>query len=244
MSLKKERKANWDRLKKEVAWSRLLPDKYHRWLVGKYKSEGKNFAFTSHEAIEDIENFPIADFKTAREIYRAYAHALGHAQHVFRRHRDMIPLGARAFVLDGQYKEYLENGHNIEQIWEKFNEVMLGYQIIPVVSDPSDEHKYKLMDVVDYIDHLESLAKRFSTGLRRVGTNLYDTSRALPAIRDKFVKPIADDHEHLALEWAKRFDCSHCDRTFVGEENYQSHLERRHPEIPDLVNHHNKEHSD
>jgi len=96
------------------------------------------------------------------------------------------------FLKSGQYEEYLKKGLSEEEIFRKFVDTMLSYEVIPLYSDSDDDYKYKLLDLPSYFEMLNSRIRKISTEFEHKINIVRSTARIAPKETRKELGVILD----------------------------------------------------
>ena len=149
----------------------------------------------------------------------------------FMKERKVTQYGLDVFWQSEEYQRYIHEGHTNEELWHKFMKAAFSWDIYPLWSDPSDEHRYKLLGLYDYISLLSKRRKA-------IQSEVSSRAEEIKAIEPKIsilslLKPLDGQTQELRpYETLKlmpaRHECPLCHNVYISAEKLAEHLERDH----------------
>jgi len=96
--------------------------------------------------------------------YDAVAIKNYHKLHAFfSKHRKIMLQLMDKFIQSGEYEKYIQNGLSENEIFQRYMDFLLSWEVVPLHSDSEDGWKYKLLDLDSWMEMLNSRIRRIGT---------------------------------------------------------------------------------
>ena len=102
---------------------------------------------------------------------------------IFQKHRKKMKYKMQDFVILGEYHKLLEKGLSEKEIFIKFRDYCVSWDVIPVYADKHDEYKYHLLTLPEWM-------KMIDNRIMLIGQEFKNKIDSLRHARDMFPKEI------------------------------------------------------
>lgn len=149
----------------------------------------------------------------------------------FKKERDITQYALDVFWASEEYQRYASEGYNDEGLWQMFMYAAFKSEVYPLWADFADEHRYKMLELPDYIELLNRRRHAMHTEVLR-------RTEEVMAIEPKIsissmLEPLDGrveelrPYEKLKLMPARQ-ECPLCHKVYISAEKLSQHLERDH----------------
>lgn len=127
-----------------------------------------------------------------------------------------------SFFSDKEYDEAKAAGLSDAEMFRKLVEAALSYDVYPVYSDPNDEHRYKLFDMVSFVELMGLRARAIVKEVERKGEQLELAFSKIPELRGLYARPqLTGDGVVMALP--PGIECDQCGKHFSDQPTFVVH---------------------
>lgn len=149
----------------------------------------------------------------------------------FKKERELTQYALDIFWDSEEYQRYASEGYNDEDLWRMFMYAAFKSEVYPLWADPADEHRYKMLELPDYIYlltmrrkalHKEALRRTEEVMAIEPKISILSMLRPLDG-RGEELRP----YETLKLNPPK-YECPLCHKVYISNEKLAEHLERIH----------------